>query len=319
MGKKTAVAEIAAAADKTRLISPFAETVGSLAVEAMLYEVTCTPSPGLVDRVNSGAHTDMDFYSFMSSSAALSVCMVRCVQAGLNHAGALPVLLPVLRQIGIEGEARMLQATGGVNAQKGLLFSLGIVAAAVGWLQQTRGKQDSGSVLQCVAAMTSGLVARELANLDKPVTNLTAGEKLYRLHGVTGIRGEMEQGLPAILECGLPTLRQAMADNLGVNGALLQTLLILMTVVDDTTVMNRHHPDKMRLWARGKAQEALAVGGLYTEAGQALLSAMDRDFIEHNVSPGGVADLLSVTWFLYRLENMSREKNGGDILGTMRQ
>ena len=245
--------------------------------------------------------------------------MVRCVQAGLNHAGALPVLLPVLRQIGIEGEARMLQATGGVNAQKGLLFSLGIVAAAVGWLQQTRGKQDSGSVLQCVAAMTSGLVARELANLDKPVTNLTAGEKLYRLHGVTGIRGEMEQGLPAILECGLPTLRQAMADNLGVNGALLQTLLILMTVVDDTTVMNRHHPDKMRLWARGKAQEALAVGGLYTEAGQALLSAMDRDFIEHNVSPGGVADLLSVTWFLYRLENMSREKNGGDILGTMRQ
>lgn len=319
MEKKTAAAEIAAAADKTRLISPFAETVGSLAVEAMLYEVTCTPSPGLVDRVNSGAHTDMDFYSFMSSSAALSVCMVRCVQAGLNHAGALPVLLPVLRQIGIEGEARMLQATGGVNAQKGLLFSLGIVAAAVGWLQQTRGKQDSGSVLQCVAAMTSGLVARELANLDKPVTNLTAGEKLYRLHGVTGIRGEMEQGLPAILECGLPTLRQAMADNLGVNGALLQTLLILMTVVDDTTVMNRHHPDKMRLWARGKAQEALAVGGLYTEAGQALLAAMDRDFIEHNVSPGGVADLLSVTWFLYRLENMSREKNGGDILGTMRQ
>lgn len=314
MEKKTAAAEIAAAADKTRLISPFAETVGSLAIEAMLYEVTCTPSPGLVDRVNSGAHTDMDFYSFMSSSAALSVCMVRCVQAGLNHAGALPALLPVLRQIGIEGEARMLQATGGVNTQKGLLFSLGIVAAAVGWLQQTRSKQDSGSVLQCVAAITSGLVARELANLDKPITNLTAGEKLYRLHGVTGIRGEMEQGLPAILERGLPTLRQAMADNLGVNGALLQTLLVLMTVVDDTTVMNRHHPDKMRLWASGKAQEALAVGGLYTEAGQVLIAAMDRDFIEHNVSPGGVADLLSVTWFLYRLENMSREKIGGDIL-----
>jgi holo-ACP synthase/triphosphoribosyl-dephospho-CoA synthase len=98
------------------------------------------------------------------------------------------------------------------------------------------------------------------------------------------------------------------------NGALLQTLLVLMTVVDDTTVMNRHHPDKMRLWARGKAQEALAVGGLYTEEGQALLAAMDRDFIEHNVSPGGVADLLSVTWFLHRLENMLREKFIGDIL-----
>lgn len=298
----TSAAEIAAAADKARWIGSFAETVGSLAVEAMLYEATCTPSPGLVDRVNSGAHTDMDFYSFMSSSAALSVCMARCAQAGLNHHGALPALLPVLRRIGIEGEARMLQATGGVNTQKGLLFSLGIVVAAAGWLQKTRSKPDSRSILQCVADMTAGIVTRELGDMDKPATTLTAGEKLYRLYGVTGIRGEMEQGMPAILQHGLPTLRQAMVDKLGINHALLQTLLVLMTVVDDTTVMNRHHPDKMRLWVKNKAQEALAAGGLYTELGQTLLADMDKEFIEHNVSPGGVADLLAVTWFLYRLE-----------------
>ena len=293
-------AEIAAV--ETRLIGGFAETIGALAVEAMLYEVTCTPSPGLVDRINSGAHRDMDFYSFMSSSAALSLCMARCVQAGLNHCGALPELLSVLRQIGREGEARMLQMTGGVNTQKGLLFSLGIVAAAVGWLRQNSKQLDSTVVLRCVAAMTTGLVARELGNLDKPAAHLTAGEKLYRRYGVTGIRGEMEQGLPAVLLYGLPALRQAMADNLGVNHALLQTLLVLMTVVDDTTVMNRHHPDKMRVWAKGKAAAVLAAGGLYTAAGQELLAAMDHEFIAHNVSPGGVADLLSVTWFLYRLE-----------------
>ena len=286
----------------TRLIGDFAETVGALAVEAMLYEVTCTPSPGLVDRVNSGAHRDMDFYSFMSSSAALSLCMARCVQAGLNHRGALPDLLPVLRQIGQEGERRMLQMTGGVNTQKGLLFSLGIVVAAVGWMRQNNQQLDSAAVLRCVAMMTAGLVRRELGNLDKPAAHLTAGEKLYRRYGVTGIRGEMEQGLPAVLAHGLPTLRQALADNLGVNHALLQTLLVLMTVVDDTTVMNRHHPDKMRVWAKGKAAAALAAGGLYTETGQDLLAAMDQEFIAHNVSPGGVADLLSVTWFLYRLE-----------------
>ncbi len=290
------------AAAETRLIGGFAETVGALAVEAMLYEVTCTPSPGLVDRVNSGAHRDMDFYSFMSSSAALSLCMARCVQAGLNHRGALPALLPVLRQIGQEGERRMLQMTGGVNTQKGLLFSLGIVVAAVGWLRQNEKNMDSAAVLRCVATMTAGLVTRELGNLDKPAANLTAGEKLYRRYGVTGIRGEMEQGLPAVLVHGLPALRQAMADNLGVNHALLQTLLVLMTVVDDTTVMNRHHPDKMRLWAKSKAAGVLAAGGLYTDAGQELLAAMDQEFIAHNVSPGGVADLLSVTWFLYRLE-----------------
>ena len=300
-------AENAAAA--TRLIGDFAETVGALAVEAMLYEVTCTPSPGLVDRVNSGAHRDMDFYSFMSSSAALSLCMARCVQAGVNHRGALPELLPVLRQIGQEGERRMLQMTGGVNTQKGLLFSLGIVAAAVGWLHKNSKQMDSAAVLRCVAAMTAGLVARELGNLDKASADLTAGEKLYRRYGVTGIRGEMEQGLPAVLAHGLPALRQAMADNLGVNHALLQTLLVLMTVVDDTTVMNRHHPDKMRVWAKGKAAAALAAGGLYTATGQELIAAMDEEFIAHNVSPGGVADLLSVTWFLYRLETRGASAN----------
>ena len=300
--KGTDSARTAEAACRTRLISRYAEIVGAYAVEAMLYEVTCTPSPGLVDRVNSGAHHDMDFYSFMSSSAALSVSLARCAQAGLNHSGELSSLLPVLREIGKEGEERMLAATGGVNTQKGLLFSLGIVAAAVGWIHKNGQEKSSAAVLRCVAALSAGLVARELGNLCKPEAHLTAGERLYRKYGVTGIRGEMEQGLPSVLEFGLPTLRKALDRKLSVNHALLQTLLVLMTVVDDTTVMNRHHPDKMRVWARGKAQAALDAGGLYTENGRQLIEQMDADFIEHNVSPGGVADLLSVTWFLYRIE-----------------
>ena len=41
------------------------EKIGALAVEAMLYEVSATPKPGLVDRNNTGAHHDMDFFTFM--------------------------------------------------------------------------------------------------------------------------------------------------------------------------------------------------------------------------------------------------------------
>jgi len=301
--KRSEKARIAFAAYKTRMIGSYAETIGALAVEAMLFEVTCTPSPGLVNRANSGAHSDMDFYTFMSSSAALSISMARCVQAGLNHRGVLPDLLSVLRKIGQEGEVRMLVATNGVNTQKGLLFSLGIVAAAVGWVHKNRESPDSAEILRCVSSMSAGLVARELGNLDKPESQLTAGEKLYRQYGVTGIRGEMEQGLPAVLAHGLSTLRQAIDCNLDVNQSLLQTLLVLMTVVDDTTVMNRHHPDKMRIWARNKALEVLAAGGMYTQKGQKLIATMDMEFIAHNVSPGGVADMLSVTWFLYQVEN----------------
>lgn len=47
-------------------------TVAELAVEAMYREIHLTPKPGLVDRVNSGAHSDMDFALFMTSIAAIA-------------------------------------------------------------------------------------------------------------------------------------------------------------------------------------------------------------------------------------------------------
>ena len=48
-----------------------AATAARQAVRALLYEVTTTPKPGLVDRRNSGSHTDMDSFTFMSSAASL--------------------------------------------------------------------------------------------------------------------------------------------------------------------------------------------------------------------------------------------------------
>lgn len=50
------------------------------------------------------------------------------------------------------------------------------------------------------------------------------------------------------------------------------------------------------------------MGGYFTREGKAFVEAMDRDFIEKNISSGGgAADLLAITIMLYLLEN-------GDIL-----
>ena len=296
---------------RTRKISPFAEQTGFLAVEAMLYEIACTPSPGLVDRVNSGAHRDMDFFSFMSSSAALSLTMARCCEAGIQHQGDLPELLPVLRLIGLEGEAAMLDATGGVNTQKGLLFSLGVIVAATGWLNARNQKIKAASVLHRAAQMTGGIVERELNRLPESCgRKLTAGERLFRSHGIRGIRGEMEDGLPAVKNRALPSLQNALKSGLSVNDSLLQTLFVLMTMVEDTTVINRHSPEKLLDWVRPLAERFLLEGGLYNEEGRPRAAELDRQFIEHNVSPGGAADLLAITWFLHRLEEWSGRESG---------
>ncbi len=287
---------------ETRFVSPAAEKLGALAVEAMLYEVTCTPAPGLVDRINSGAHHDMDFYSFMASSAALVMPMARCAQAGISHEEGIESLLAVLRIVGLEGEKAMLRATGGVNTQKGLVFLLGIMAGVAGFLSRQKPSVTAKDVLQSAGQMVAGIVEMELMSAnDKPEKMRTAGEKLYIKYGITGIRGELAQGLPAVEKEALPALRQGLGNGLSINDALVQTLLILMTCVDDTTVMHRHDPDKMRVWVRQKVQAVLEVGGMETDEGRKQCEELDLEFIEHNVSPGGVADLLAVTWFLHRL------------------
>ncbi|MDF2634151.1 MAG: 2-(5-triphosphoribosyl)-3-dephosphocoenzyme-A synthase [Pelosinus sp.] len=289
-------------AHESRFISPAAEKIGALAIEAMLYEVTCTPSPGLVDRVNSGAHQDMDFYSFMASSAALSGSMNRCAQAGILHEGDVEELLPVLRIIGLEGEQAMLAATKGVNTQKGLIFLLGIMAGIAGWLQRRSLPVTAEAVLRNASLMVAGIVERELAGaVHKSLEQLTAGERLYITYGITGIRGELAAGLPAVKDKALPALREALGKGSSVNDALIYTLLVLMTCVDDTTVMHRHHPDKMRVWVREQAQMVIQAGGMETDEGRKKCEDLDKEFILQNVSPGGVADLLAVTWFLHCL------------------
>ncbi|MDR3564729.1 MAG: triphosphoribosyl-dephospho-CoA synthase, partial [Negativicutes bacterium] len=215
-------------------------------------------------------------------------------------------LLPVLRWIGRDGEQAMLAATAGVNTQKGAIFSLGVAAGATGWLKQSGQTLTADRVLEAMAGVVAGIIARDFGAAGETGRPLTAGERLYRQYGISGIRGEMEKGLPCVRQRSLPALRQALAGALPVNDALVQTLLVLMTCVEDTTVMHRHDPDKMRVWVRARAEAALAAGGMHSAPGRAMVAALDVEFIDHNVSPGGAADLLAVTWFLHRLDTASQ-------------
>lgn len=279
------------------------QQIGTAAIEAMLMEAACTPAPGLVDRYNSGAHQDMDFFSFLQSSSAIGPAMYRCAFAAWRHDSGPAELLPVLRLIGADAEAAMLAATGGVNTQKGLIFLLGVVAAATALVWRKTGeKPGCGQVLTMAAAICQGIVAREMAGLKHklPDRKLTAGERLYMKHGITGIRGEIEGGLSIISEIGLPLLRQALTAGLSVNDALVHTLLGLMTQAEDTTIMNRHDLATLAE-VKAIARKIIQTGGMLTSEGRMHISRLDHHFSrERNISPGGSADLLAVTYFLHK-------------------
>lgn len=279
------------------------QRIGEYAVRALLYEVSASPKPGLVDRFNSGAHRDMNFFTFMASAAAIAPYFHQCAQtgaAGVNH--DLKALFGKLRGLGILCEQNMFAATGNVNTHKGLVFSLGILAGAAGYLTaQADGRLPTVPALcQAVADMTQGLVARDFSRQER-LKDGTHGERLFVKYGITGIRGEVESGFQTVRSVALPVLdRWALDGSCSLNDILVQVLLHLMASTEDTNIIARHDLTTLQ-YVRQYAQAILKLGGMFSSEGQKALARMDREFIKRNISPGGSADLLAVAVMLWSL------------------
>lgn len=73
--------------------SDFIQHYGALAYRAMLAEVNLTPKPGLVDRVNCGAHQDMTLLDFITAPRRLrrgchvlsSTAFISVIYPGRRH------------------------------------------------------------------------------------------------------------------------------------------------------------------------------------------------------------------------------------------
>ena len=282
-------------------LSPFdadLQKVGQYLTQAILLEVSTHPKPGLVTRLSNGAHKDMSIFTFMMSSAVLSKAFNDLQDIGQAHRGTLVELFRKLRSYGVGAEAELLRVTKGVNTQRGILFAGGIVSAVSGYAMNMGLSRDA--LLPMIKEMATGLVARELKNLDHAA--MTAGEKLYYKYGITGIRGEVENGFPSVVNYGLPALEDAFNKGATINDALVHALISLMTVVEDSNVIWRTDYDTL-LEVQRIAKNILSLGSVFTEKGRMAIAETERYFLQRRISPGGSADLLSVTITLYLLDH----------------
>lgn len=282
-------------------LSPFdadLQKVSQYLTQAILLEVSTHPKPGLVTRLSNGAHKDMSIFTFMMSSAVLSKAFNDLQDIGQAHRGTLAELFCKLRSYGVGAEAELLRVTKGVNTQRGILFAGGIVSAVSGYAMNMGLSRDA--LLPMIKEMAAGLVARELKNLDHAA--MTAGEKLYYKYGITGIRGEVENGFPSVVNYGLPALEDAFNKGATINDALVHALISLMTVVEDSNVIWRTDYDTL-LEVQRIAKNILSLGSVFTEKGRMAIAETERYFLQRRISPGGSADLLSVTITLYLLEH----------------
>ena len=292
--------ELTAAVEKLLregLLAADADRADDMVSRALLDEVSTTPKPGLVDRNNNGSHRDMTAMSFQISVSSLRGFWRDCFLIGARTA-ALPEqeAFAALRRPGLEAERRMLAATRGVNTHKGAIFTLGTVCGALGRLWQPDVPcADPSEIASCCAALCSEAVEADFAALEKGGTARTAGERLYLHSGLRGIRGEVAAGLPAVLETGLPILEGCLEEGMTRNDAGVIALLYLIARGEDTNMIKRGG------YALAEEMSSL----VRTELRKNVLPTtervrqLDELFIRRDLSPGGCADLLAVSYFLH--------------------
>ena len=247
--------------------------VSWLATNALKQELDLTPKPGLVDTNDNGAHTDMDYSIMLNSINALRPFFAKL--ATMSNSSTLPDA-SILQHLGIDAEKDMLQATGGVNTHRGALFSMGLAVVAACHSIATS-KRDIQSWSKTVATLASKM----------PGGCNTHGASIKREHNVAGALELAQDGYKKLTNLWLKYFINNKTDE----NIKHKTLLLIMSELDDTNVIHRVGYEKAQKVKRDAAHllENFSIEGL---------EQMNQRFIESNISPGGAADMLSLTLFL---------------------
>lgn len=240
-------------------------------------ELYLTPKPGLVDRRNNGAHPDLSL-ALMEASLGIVRDFLEATVRSLVNGEAFECQ----KQLGILAEQR-LYAELGTNTHKGFIFLSGMLLIA-------RWHADGDEEIRIREAL-SQLAIRFFRTAPLLPSH---GQRVREQYQAQGIVGETALGLPALFEVALPAFRRAMSRHGDVDVASFAMMAQLMQTVEDTTTLHRAGPLGLhRLKKDGKRLERLiSDGGDY----QAFLADLDHDYIRMNMTMGGVADLVGMSF-----------------------
>lgn len=266
------------------------QRLSALAQQAVLTEISLTPKPGLVDKLSNGTHSDMDYQTFLNSTAAISPYFGELVRVGLEfNDHDLTLALPVIRKIGLCMESAMNRATGNVNTQKGIIFLMGLSLFTSGMLLGSGDQFRIGKFRDIIRAVSCDLVQKELVELNK--TKKSHGEVIFEKYGLSGARGEAEGGFQMVFDHGLPQLTGVAELN---NEVVTKCFLAIAASNNDTNILYRTGPEVLNHF-KGLCKKALEN---FSPMNYSMVIEYCR---KENISPGGSADLLAVTIFVWEV------------------
>jgi triphosphoribosyl-dephospho-CoA synthase len=255
------------------------------------------PKPGNVSPGRDFA--DVGYGDFVASAAAI----------GAPFSRVADVPLGALVREAVEATAKWAPS----NTNLGILLLLAPLAKAA------LGRNDVRSNLAGVLETTTVDDAREvyaairLANpggLGRAANQDVAREPTLPLRDVMrlaadrdGIAREYDTAFAATFDTGMPALRQARADGLGWDDAIVETFLTLLASAPDTHIARRAGLDRATSVSR-LAVTVLADGGVRSEAGRQSMARFDRSLRDerHLSNPGTTADLTAAALFVLLME-----------------
>ena len=271
--------------------------LAELAERALRMELDTPMKPGLVGPDSVGAHKDMDYDVMRKGIAAIRPFFPRMAMAETPEE---------LRQLGIDAEAAMLAATGGVNTHRGAIFALGLAlnAAQPPHPAEPRPAQlaHNEQVMQnSLVQMYQGIYSKQLKVNGLGGTQISHGSAAVRQYGVKGARELASEGYKALFEDWLPYYRNLQISplaSLGRNDKMREicTLLRIMATLDDTCVIHRA--------GYARAQEIKAEAKTLAEHfDMDKLKTLCEKYAAEGISPGGAADMLALTIFMDSILN----------------
>ena len=292
--------------------------LADLAERALRMELDTPMKPGLVGPDSKGAHKDMDYDVMRKGIAAIRPFFPRMAMAATPEE---------LRQLGIDAEAAMLAATGGVNTHRGAIFALGLALNAAGRTLSAAGRlparrmegDDNERVMQsCLSEMSQSISRKSLNDSELHSTAHGHGAEAVKQYGVKGARELASEGYQALFEDWLPYYRRLqLSPSIVLPGSdvgswtrghsrEIGVLIRIMSTLDDTCILHRvgyNRAQEIKAEASALAEHFDEDGGPSTGSGTASLEAMCERYAAEGISPGGAADMLALTIFIDSISN----------------
>jgi triphosphoribosyl-dephospho-CoA synthetase len=245
--------------------------------EGAALELYLTPKPGLVDLADCGSHPDLSL-STMERSLQFIADYLRALLSSLQTGESFAHQAAIGKRV----EQTMLQVLG-TNTHKGYLFLSGLLLVAR-W-------QTSSHHEQSLKSAVTSLAAEFFESGEEQITN---GGQVRGRYQAGGIVREALNGFPALFDEALPAYRSAIAQDGCFRRASFAMLARLMQTVEDTTTLHRSGTLGLsRIRRDGRMLEKILADNNDVIA---FLNGLNRDYIRMNLSMGGVADMLGLSY-----------------------